>query len=84
LYTLYYQEWWAVCSSNCYIQNLINAVSRIGELSRELETAERARTDLHPNDRKQTKEQALADAGISTSTAHDYEQQLAGDPSHIL
>jgi hypothetical protein len=41
----------------------------LGEISRELETAERARTDLLPNGGKQTKAKALADAGLSTSTA---------------
>ena len=47
---------------------------RIGELSRELETIERTRTDLHPASGKQTKTEALADAGLTTSTAHRYEQ----------
>jgi hypothetical protein len=56
----------------------LRACIRIGELSRELETNERARTDLHPNDRNQTKEQTLKDAGIAVSTAHDYEQLTGG------
>jgi hypothetical protein len=51
-----------------------------GEISRELETAERARTDLLPNGGKQTKAKALADAGISTSTANRFEELAAGWP----
>ncbi len=51
---------------------------RIGELSRELDTNQRARSDLHPGERMQTKTEALADAGISTSTAHEYEQLTGG------
>ena len=51
---------------------------RIGELSRELEKNERVRTDLHPTAGKQTKTEALADAGISTSTAHRYEELTGG------
>jgi hypothetical protein len=47
---------------------------RIGETSLGLETAERSRTDLHPFDGMQTKTKALADAGITTSTANRYEQ----------
>jgi hypothetical protein len=45
---------------------------RTGEISRELETHERTRTDLADNGGRQTKtkEQTLADAGISTSTAN--------------
>ena len=54
------------------------AVRRIGEISRELEKAERARTDLHPTAGKQTKAAALAEAGISTSAAHRYEELTAG------
>jgi len=54
---------------------------RIGELSRELEKAERgdgpAGTFALPGGRK-SKTQALADAGISTSTAHEYEQLTGG------
>jgi len=42
---------------------------RIGELVRELETNERARTDLRPTDGMQTKRGAIADAGLSKSTA---------------
>jgi hypothetical protein len=39
------------------------AFRRIGELSRELEKAERQRTDLHPSGGKQTKTAALKAAG---------------------
>lgn len=62
----------------------LRACVRIGELSRELETAERSRTDLHPAARTQTKTAALAEAGISTSTAHEYEQLAGGreDQAH--
>jgi len=58
----------------------LRAIRRIGELSRELEKAERQRDEhgrLLPNDGKQAKSETLAAAGISTSTAHRYEQ-LAG------
>ncbi len=54
---------------------------RIGELSRELDKAQRgdgpAGTFALPDGRK-SKTQALADAGISTSTAHEYEQLTGG------
>jgi hypothetical protein len=52
----------------------LRAITQIDRISRELEKAERARTDLHPTDRKQTKEEQLEAAGISTTTAHRYEQ----------
>jgi hypothetical protein len=55
----------------------LRAVIRIAEISRQLEKNERARTDLHPTDGKQTKEQQLAQAGISTSTANRYEELSA-------
>jgi len=45
------------------------ACIRIGEISRELETAEQAKGGRHPNDGKPTKTEQLAVAGISTSTA---------------
>jgi hypothetical protein len=51
---------------------------KAGEISREPETAERARTDLLPNAGKQTKAKALADAGLSTSTANRL-KELAGE-----
>ncbi len=54
---------------------------RIGELSRDLEKAQRgdgpAGAFALPDGRK-SKTQALADAGISTSTAHEYEQLTGG------
>jgi hypothetical protein len=68
----------------------LRACVRIGELSRELERAERQRgedgrlqmrvpADRVPAGRNPvTKTQALADAGIPTSTAHDYEQLAGG------
>jgi hypothetical protein len=56
----------------------LRACQRIGQLLGELETMERARTDLHPTNGKQTKAEALADAGLSTSTAHRYEELACG------
>jgi hypothetical protein len=38
-------------------------LARIGELVRELDTAQRARTDLRPNGETQTKERAIEEAG---------------------
>ncbi len=55
----------------------LRASVRFGELVRELETNERGRTDLRPTSETQTKEKAIADAGLSKSTAHRY-QELAG------
>jgi N6-adenosine-specific RNA methylase IME4 len=55
------------------------ATIQIGRLSRELDKAERTRTDLHPASRKQTKTAALDEAGISTSSAHEYEQLADAD-----
>ena len=54
------------------------ACIRIGELSRDLETAQGGRNELLPNDGKKSKSETLADAGIATSTAHDYEQLAGG------
>jgi hypothetical protein len=58
----------------------LRAVRKIGELSRELEKAEPAKGHGAglSNDGK-TKQQKLADAGISTTSAHRYEK-LAGPP----
>jgi len=51
---------------------------RIGELSRELDKAEAHGGKIwFPTDGK-SKSEALADAGISTSTAHEYEQLTGG------
>ena len=47
---------------------------KLGELSAGLDKAERARTDLHPIEGKQSKRAALKAAGISTSAANRYEQ----------
>lgn len=44
------------------------------KLAREIEGAERARTDLVPDNGKQTKTAALAEAGVSTSTGSRYER----------
>lgn len=55
----------------------LRACIRIGELSRELETAQGATNELHPNDRKKSKAETLAAAGIPISTANDYEQLTA-------
>jgi hypothetical protein len=57
----------------------LRACIRIGELSRELEKAPPIRGDLLPiAGKKITKEQALAKAGISTSTAQRYEELAGG------
>lgn len=55
---------------------------RVGELVRELETNERARTDLRPSGETQTKERAIAEAGLSKSEAYRY-QDLAGPHSGV-
>src|ERR1700751_1477452 len=60
--------------SNDFDETRLRACQRIGEISRDPATNERARTDLHPSDGKQTKTQQLAEADISTSTAQRYEQ----------
>jgi hypothetical protein len=56
------------------------ACIRIGELSRELETAERegARGNYRLPSSGKSKAQALAEAGISTSTAQRYEELVGG------
>jgi len=56
----------------------LRACIRIGELNRDLETAQGIRNELLPNGEKKSKEQILADAGISTSTANRYEQLAGG------
>jgi hypothetical protein len=58
------------------------AAQRIGELSQDLETAQGARIDLTSSEcpeEVQTKEQMVRGAGLSPSTAWDYEQ-LTGPP----
>jgi len=52
----------------------LRAAMRIGELSKELETNERSRTDLHPAAGRQTKTATLKAAGVSTSAANRYEK----------
>lgn len=54
----------------------LRACVRIGELSRELETAKN-QYDARPNGRT-SKSEALSKAGISRSTANDYEQLVGG------
>lgn len=55
----------------------LRASIRIGELVRDLETGTRQPAKLVPDVRKKFKLRAIAEAGLSTSTAYDY-QQLAG------
>jgi hypothetical protein len=55
----------------------LRAGGRIGELVRELETNERARTDLDDVAVAQTKTQAVEDAGLNVRTAQRF-QELAG------
>jgi hypothetical protein len=55
----------------------LRAVIRIGALSRELEKAERTRTDLHDNDVGQTKTGTREQAGINIRTAECYEEQTS-------
>jgi iron(III) transport system substrate-binding protein len=50
------------------------AMRRIGEMSREIETSERARTDLPTSAGVQTKTEVLAEAGLTPSTALRYEK----------
>lgn len=61
----------------------LRAKRRIGEISRELETHERARTDLRSSGETQTKSAVLKEAGIAKVTAHRYEQ-IASVPEHQL
>lgn len=56
----------------------LRACIRIGELSRELEVSDQARGGRRPTSGKPTKTEALAEAGISTSTAHRYEELAGG------
>ncbi len=55
----------------------LRASVRIGELVRELDTQERARTDLHDSTVGQTKTEAVEAAGLTPRTAQRY-QELAG------
>jgi hypothetical protein len=48
--------------------------AKTGELSRDLEKHERARTDLHDIDVEQTKTETLEQAGINVRTAERYEE----------
>src|SRR5262249_50292606 len=56
----------------------LRASIKIGELSRELEKAQGFAATILPNDRKNTKTEALKQAGIPISTANDYEQLTGG------
>ncbi len=58
------------CRGSC------RASIRIGELSRELEKARGARTELLPDHGKKLKTATLAAAGISTSAAQRYEELM--------
>jgi hypothetical protein len=49
------------------------ACVRIGQLSKELETAEQSKGGRHPTSGKPTKTNALAEAGLTTSSAQRYE-----------
>jgi hypothetical protein len=55
----------------------LRASVRIGELVRELDTVERARTDLDDSDVGQSKTKAIENAGLNVRTAQRY-QELAG------
>jgi hypothetical protein len=52
----------------------LRACQQIGEISRDLETNKRARTDLRDSDDVQTKTEALSAVGISLRTAERYEE----------
>ena len=69
------------------VETDVSAWIRIGEISRELEKAQTIRTTNAaevrlPDDRK-SKSEALAQAGIAVSTAHDYEQLTGGREAKI-
>jgi hypothetical protein len=51
---------------------------KLGEISRDLEKAERVRTDLRDTDDVQTKTETLANAGIKIRTAQRYEELTGG------
>jgi len=64
----------------CWVREIhLRACVRIGELVRELDTADGGRPCKNPSEQPEefSKQQALADAGIPVSTAYDY-QALAG------
>ncbi len=56
----------------------LRACQKIAELSRKLPKAPQASGGRHPTSGKPTKTEALAEAGLSTSTAQRYEGELAG------
>ncbi len=65
----------------CWVREIhLRACVRIGELVRELDTAQGERTDLTSSQRgdEVSKSQALADAGLSKSSAHRMEQLAGG------
>ena len=56
----------------------LRAIAQIAKLSRELETNERARTDLPLSGKRQTtKEEQIREAGLGVSTVRRYEQLAA-------
>jgi hypothetical protein len=56
----------------------LRACIKIGDLSRELETNERVRTDLRDTSDVQTKTETLEAAGINIRTAERYEELTGG------
>jgi hypothetical protein len=62
-------------STERFAEIRLRACQRIGEISRDLETHQ----GLRSNDETKSKAEALAEAGISTSTANRYERL----PSHV-
>jgi hypothetical protein len=72
------REWLKMPATRAARKIRRRACIRIGELSRDLETAQGARNELLPSDGKKSKSETLADAGISTSTASRYEELAGG------
>lgn len=56
----------------------LRATIRIGELVRELDKAQGARTDIELRPSGGKKSEAIADAGLTRSTAHRYEELAGG------
>ncbi len=56
----------------------LRACIRIGEISRELEKAQGARTELRDNGDVKLKTETLANAGINLRTAERYEELTGG------
>lgn len=62
----------------------VRASRRIGELGRDLDTAQGMRSELSPTARTKLKDTAIAEAGLSRTTAYELQEQAGYMPENPL